>query len=286
MDSDQKPLTKQEMIIQINRDTTLTNDEKRQRINDIMLGKYKDPTKILLPSCTHYKKMCNKFHFNCCDKIYDCCRCHNQANLCNKTIFVDNICCDKCGFEQTPSSNCSNCGIQFSRSFCEICNIWSEKDIYHCNKCGLCRVGKADKYFHCDNCESCFKLPKNDENIHICITPLSKTTQCLLCLESAATTSQYHLMAIKCAHVVHHECLISSLKNGNYKCPLCRKSMIDMTQNWNILDQEILLNQLPEEIKKKVNITCFDCSHKSSDVDWHFIGLKCKSCGSYNTSCN
>lgn len=289
--------TNQELIMEITRDKTLSTEEKNAKIKDIMLGKFKNADEIKVPDCTHYKKFCNKFKFKCCNKFYDCCRCHNQAGLCNNPIVIDTINCSKCETTQDPSNSCIQCGTQFSRSYCEICNIWSEKNIYHCEKCGLCRVGTLDKFFHCDNCQSCFKKPKEiiPDNFeqpeqlqplqqHQCTVVLSSTTQCVLCLETAATTSQYHLMVLGCNHPVHKECLNMALKANNYKCPLCRKSMINMQYFWSLTDQEILQHPLPPEAARKRNIMCYDCNAKTLDADWHFFGIKCHTCGSYNTS--
>jgi len=274
--------TNQQLIMEINRDKTLSTQEKTNKIRDIMLGKFKNVEEIKLPDCTHYKKLCTKFYFTCCNKTYDCCRCHNQAELCKGPIVINNITCSNCQLKQVPSNMCIGCAKKFSRSHCEICNIWSEKNIYHCVKCGLCRIGSVDKYFHCDNCQCCFK--KSSQDAHHCTTILSTNTQCVLCLETAATTSQYHLTVLQCKHPVHTECLTNALRNNNYKCPLCRKSMINMQYSWSILDQEILLHPLPDEAKRKINIICYDCETKSENVDWHFFGCKCLGCGSYNTS--
>ncbi len=273
--------TNQQLIMEIHRDKSLTAEEKAIKIKDVMLGKYKNIEKIHIPDCTHYKKKCNNFIFECCGRVYDCCRCHNQASLCNKPILISEIVCSECNTKQIPSNTCVNCKIKFSRSHCEICNIWSEKNIYHCDKCGLCRVGSLDKYFHCDNCQGCFKISGTP---HSCATVLSATTQCLLCLETSASTSQYHLMALSCKHPVHSECLNLALRNGNYKCPMCRKSMINMQHYWTLKDQEILLHPLPEDVKKKINILCYDCGAKTENADWHIFGTKCNSCNSYNTS--
>lgn len=280
-----KTKSNQELILDINKDSSLSAEEKRARIRDIMLGKFKNVEEIKVPDCTHYKKLCNKFHFTCCNKTYDCCRCHNQAGLCTNQINIDEISCVSCGFKQGPSTNCGRCNTKFSRSYCGICNIWSEKYIYHCEKCGLCRIGSLDKFIHCDNCQCCVKKPKTpDSPQHVCKISLSKKTQCLLCLETAETTSQYHLLVLECNHPVHAECQQLAFRNGNYKCPLCRKSMGNMQMLWANIDYEILVHPLPEEAKKKVNIVCYDCRLKTAGADWHLFGIKCGQCGSYNTS--
>ncbi len=276
--------TNQELVMEIHRNTTLTTEEKNEKIRDIMLGKFKNEDTINVPECTHYKKQCEKFHFTCCNKIYDCCRCHNHTNMCNNKIKIDTIKCKMCGITQIPTNLCVQCNIKFSRSHCDVCNIWSEKNIFHCDKCKICRIGEQENYFHCDNCQGCFKISKDNDHPHECGSNVSTTTQCLLCLENAST-SQYKLICLsKCKHPVHSECLTLALQNGNYKCPLCRKCMVNMSTYWILMDNEIIMHPLPEEIKKKVNILCYDCENKTENIDWHFIGIKCGPCNSYNTS--
>jgi RING finger/CHY zinc finger protein 1 len=56
-----------------------------------------------------------------------------------------------------------------------------------------------------------------------------------------------------------------------------------MTETWQRLDHEVATTPMPSEYKDfKVQILCKDC-HKESKVNFHVIGLKCQSCGSYNT---
>ena len=60
--------------------------------------------------------------------------------------------------------------------------------------------------------------------------------------------------------------------------------MVDMKHYFDMLDIEINNTPLPDEYKDKdVEILCNDCEQKST-VKFHFYGLKCKSCCSYNTT--
>mgnify|MGYP003386598290 FL=1 len=45
------------------------------------------------------------------------------------------------------------------------------------------------------------------------------------------------------------------------------------------------LQPMPEKYKKKVDYMCYDCMFNGKDVPFHFIGVECTSCGSFNTSC-
>jgi hypothetical protein len=60
--------------------------------------------------------------------------------------------------------------------------------------------------------------------------------------------------------------------------------MGDLRRHWRNLDAEIAQTPLPPDLRHKwVRVTCADCN-ASSDARFHFVGLKCGPCGSYNTS--
>jgi len=53
---------------------------------------------------------------------------------------------------------------------------------------------------------------------------------------------------------------------------------------WEHYDNEIQMTPMPQEYKDyEAEILCKDCQ-KYSLVPYHVIGLKCSSCGSYNTT--
>lgn len=59
--------------------------------------------------------------------------------------------------------------------------------------------------------------------------------------------------------------------------------MVDMTDQWKDMDDEIRAVVMPDELKdKKVWVLCRDC-HQKSETPFHVLGLKCCHCGSYNT---
>jgi len=50
------------------------------------------------------------------------------------------------------------------------------------------------------------------------------------------------------------------------------------------MDTELAMTPMPEEYRaKRVRIQCNDCGEKMGTV-FHILGLKCGSCGSYNTT--
>ncbi|KAJ8429393.1 hypothetical protein Cgig2_002015 [Carnegiea gigantea] len=68
-----------------------------------------------------------------------------------------------------------------------------------------------------------------------------------------------------------------------YACPLCSKSVCDMSKVWEKFDMEIASTPMPEPYQNKmVSILCNDCGAKSN-VQFHIVAQKCPNCKSYNT---
>jgi predicted ATP-dependent serine protease len=46
----------------------------------------------------------------------------------------------------------------------------------------------------------------------------------------------------------------------------------------------IALQPVPPDMARVVNIYCNDCEVRESNLRWHFLGVKCNHCHSYNTA--
>ncbi len=237
--------------------------------------------------CNHYNRLCD-IVADCCNKIYSCRLCHDlemydqEKDIKKKhklnRFKIKKVICKLCNTKQDKSNNCINCNINFGSYYCNICNLYdyNEKGQYHCFKCGICRVGGKENFVHCDTCNMCIKKDLSD---HKCLLNRSDN-DCPICMEYLFDSVK-EISILKCGHVIHKDCLLEYSKY-NYKCPLCSKSMFNMDNYFNILENEINTNSIPEELKKKVDILCNDCE-KKSNIDFHFAGLKCDNCNSFNT---
>lgn len=86
-----------------------------------------------------------------------------------------------------------------------------------------------------------------------------------------------------CGHSIHHKCYYEHMKNS-YRCPTCARTIINMESQFRALDAEIEAQPLPVPYDKwRCLISCNDCSAKDN-VPFHFLGLRCENCKSYNTS--
>lgn len=84
-----------------------------------------------------------------------------------------------------------------------------------------------------------------------------------------------------CGHWIHQECLENMLAANRYQCPVCRKSMVEM--DWDTLALEIALQPMPPELECVKTIICNDCEEISENIPFHYLGMRCVHCGSFNT---
>lgn len=234
-----------------------------------------------VPVCSHYARHC-AYVSPCCKKIYTCRVCHdeNESHEIDRHAVTE-IVCLQCHTRQHVARSCTNCGTEFGRYFCSICRLFDDNDLkqFHCDQCGLCRIGGRENFFHCLKCDLCLGIAMKDS--HQCMEKRTHAN-CPVCLEDLHS-SRVDLHCQPCGHLTHKECWKGLLKSGNYTCPLCCHSMLDMTEQWKAMDEEIKKVSMPDEYKNlRVWILCRDC-HKVSETAFHAFGLKCCQCGSYNT---
>ncbi|GAV92735.1 zf-RING_2 domain-containing protein [Cephalotus follicularis] len=87
---------------------------------------------------------------------------------------------------------------------------------------------------------------------------------------------------LKCGHTMHMDCFHEMADKHQFRCPICSKTVLDMSQYWELLDMEIEATKMPEEYQHEVSILCNDCN-TTSKVAFHILGHKCRQCNSYNT---
>lgn len=232
-------MTIQQEILKINANKNLSAAEKNVKIQKLMSKNIKVESN-LNKHCSHYEKKCHQFSFTCCS-IYDpCVRCHQERKICSD-ISLEKVTCDNCNLQQTPSSSCIGCNTVFGDYSCLICNIWTnKKDTFHCSKCGICRRGTRETTTHCDDCNMCFF---NNQGIsHICKSKNYQENCCSICHENLFSTQQEYI-SLLCSHYIHKDCFYKAIEHNNYKCPQCKKSMINMSEHWKLLDN--LVEQHP-----------------------------------------
>ncbi|RKF64125.1 putative chy zinc finger [Erysiphe neolycopersici] len=234
--------------------------------------------------CKHYRRNV-KLQCSACEKWYTCRLCHDEAEdhvLDRKA--TKNMLCMLCGYAQKAGEFCVECGKRTAWYYCNICKLWDNdpnKSIYHCHDCGICRkgMGIGKDFFHCKKCGVCMSM--SVEHSHKCIERVSDC-DCPICGEYMFS-SPTPVVFMLCGHGIHKACYEEYLKTS-YKCPICSKSTKNMETQFRNLDLAVASQPMPPKFRDtKALVSCNDCCAKSA-VTYHWLGLKCAICDSYNTN--
>ncbi|XP_057954200.1 E3 ubiquitin-protein ligase RZFP34-like [Malania oleifera] len=242
--------------------------------------------------CAHYRRRC-KIRAPCCNEIFDCRHCHNEAkNSMDANPLerhdiprheIKQVKCSLCGTEQDVRQNCISCGVCMGKYFCSKCNFFDDdvsKNQYHCDECGICRTGGKENFFHCRKCGCCYS--KLIKDTHRCVEK-AMHHNCPVCFEFLFDTLK-DINVLPCGHTIHLECAKEMELHFRYSCPICSKSIWDMSNLWKMLDEQVASTPMPEMYQNKmVWILCNDCGEKS-EVRFHIVAHKCLKCCSYNTT--
>ncbi|XP_047306955.1 zinc finger protein BRUTUS-like [Impatiens glandulifera] len=245
---------------------------------------YRDTEKHVF-GCEHYKRNC-KLRSACCGTVFTCRFCHdNVSDHSMDRKATTEMMCMRCLQIQpigpvcaTPSCN----GFQMAKYYCSVCKFFDddeERSIYHCPFCNLCRLGKGlgIDFFHCMTCNYCLAMKLVD---HKC-REKGLETNCPICCDFLFTSSAT-VRALPCGHFMHSACF-QAYTCTHYICPICSKSLGDMSVYFGMLDALLASEELPEEYKDRCqDILCNDCDKKGT-TRFHWLYHKCGSCGSYNT---
>ncbi|KAI9884655.1 MAG: hypothetical protein M1823_003575 [Watsoniomyces obsoletus] len=240
--------------------------------------------KVRRLGCPHYKRNV-KLQCSTCQRWYTCRFCHDEHEdhplIRNET---KHMLCMWCGCAQPAGEACVNCDERTAWYYCDICKLWdddSEKSIYHCHDCGICRIGRGlgKDFFHCKTCGVCMSI--SIASSHKCIER-STDCDCPICGEYMFTSPET-VVFMPCGHSIHHKCYYEHMKTS-YRCPICSRSFVNMEATFRNLDRAIDSQPMPARFRgTKALVYCNDCCAKSS-VSYHWLGLKCALCDSYNTA--
>jgi Zinc-ribbon len=57
-----------------------------------------------------------------------------------------------------------------------------------------------------------------------------------------------------------------------------------MAETWSAIAMGIAFQPVPPEMARMVNIYCNDCERSDCNLRWHFLGVRCLQCLSFNTT--
>jgi hypothetical protein len=244
--------------------------------------------------CAHYARAC-KLRHPLSGRLYTCRLCCDQkreapGNDRDEPLdryAVSEVLCMKCKTLQPAAKECINpdCELNkqgFAKYYCDICHLYDDRPrpIFHCPYCNTCRLGHGlgIDYRHCMRCNACVSLSDKD---HRCI-PQKLQGSCPICYETLFSSTE-PLKGLRCGHVMHLSCFTDYRRGQNYTCPLCMRSMEDMSDYFSLLDQAVRMQTMPAVYQNTFcNLYCQDCD-KTGQCQYHFVGQKCPHCGSYNT---
>ncbi|EEC71394.1 hypothetical protein OsI_03534 [Oryza sativa Indica Group] len=275
---------------------SLLSDEKyaTEKTEDVDPDDYEKLEEGIM-QCAHYRRRC-RIRAPCCNEIFDCRHCHNETKNSIKIDAVkrhelprhevQQVICSLCGTEQEVRQVCISCGVCMGKYFCEVCKLFDDdvsKQQYHCNGCGICRIGGKENFFHCSKCGCCYSIVL--KNSHACVEG-AMHHDCPICFEYLFESTN-DVSVLPCGHTIHVKCLREMEEHCHLKlmlrfaCPLCSKSVCDMSKAWERLDEELATISDTCD-NKMVRILCNDCG-ATSEVQFHLIAHKCQKCKSYNT---
>ncbi|EDN94333.1 hypothetical protein SS1G_10206 [Sclerotinia sclerotiorum 1980 UF-70] len=203
---------------------------------------------IPMLGCKHYKRNV-KLQCSTCDRWYTCRLCHDEVE---DHILIrhetKNMLCMVCGCAQRAGEFCVECGERAA---------W-----YYCGTCGVC-----------------MSMSLMDD--HKCIERVSDC-DCPICGDYMFTSPKPVVFMI-CGHSIHSACYIEHMQTS-YKCPICSRSVVGMETQFRNLDRAIDNQPMPPQFRNTLAmVSCNDCYAKSA-VKYHWLGLKCAICDSYNTA--
>ena len=157
----------------------------------------------------------------------------------------------------------------------------AEEEPYHCVQCGFCRVGGRENFTHCDECGMCIDALLFDD--HNCKSG-KYMSNCPVCQEDLFS-SRMASHEMPCGHAIHWHCF-RSLTSHDTRCPVCKKTAEthdQMEPTWSAMAMGIALQPVPADMARVVDILCNDCEEKGTNQRWHFLGVQCLKCTSFNT---
>uniref|UniRef100_A0A2C9VNG9 CHY-type domain-containing protein n=1 Tax=Manihot esculenta TaxID=3983 RepID=A0A2C9VNG9_MANES len=206
--------------------------------------------------CEHYKRNC-KLRAACCGKLFTCRFCHDKvSDHSMDRKATSEMMCMRCLKIQPVGPVCTtpSCGgFSMAKYYCSICKFFDdERNVYHCPFCNLCRVGNGlgVDFFHCMKCNCCLAMKLVD---HKC-REKGLEINCPICCDFLFTSS-LSVKALPCGHFMHSNCF-QAYTCSHYICPICSKSLGDMSVYFGMLDALLASEELPEEYRDRCQVNC------------------------------
>ncbi|ORX46812.1 zf-CHY-domain-containing protein, partial [Hesseltinella vesiculosa] len=233
--------------------------------------------------CSHYQRKV-KILANCCDRLFPCRQCHDELSDHDlKSSDTKTMLCMECLSLQPVGQWCNVCGTKTAKYYCSKCQFWDDSNnaIYHCDDCGICRHGQGlgIDFFHCEKCNVCMSIGM--KQVHKCLEN-NLQCDCPICGDYMFTSTN-RVILMHCGHAIHLSCYQQHRKHS-YQCPICLKSLGDMSLYFEYLQKELDHQPMPQAYASHTSsVFCNDCEQRSL-APYHFFYHPCKHCKSFNTT--
>jgi len=110
-------------------------------------------------------------------------------------------------------------------------------------------------------------------------------SNCPVCQEDLFS-SRHASHEMPCGHAIHWHCF-KELTSYDTRCPVCKKTAEtadQMAATWSAMAMGIALQPVPADLARVVTIVCYDCEQHEDNRRWHFLGVRCHKCMSFNTT--
>ncbi|KAF9600336.1 hypothetical protein IFM89_007054 [Coptis chinensis] len=95
------------------------------------------------------------------------------------------------------------------------------------------------------------------KNSHRCVER-AMHHNCPVCFEYLFDLMK-DISVLQCGHTIHLDCLKEMEMHFKFACPVCSRSVCDMSKVWEKLDQEITSTPMPEMYQNKMAMYSFSC---------------------------
>ncbi|KAG5018690.1 hypothetical protein JHK87_014545 [Glycine soja] len=285
--NDMKHITEKDVYNLLSNEEHILGEESSQSSNDKKINDLRERG-YMKYGCQHYRRRC-RIRAPCCDEIFDCRHCHNEAK----------VICSLCETEQEVSSEFRfSLVFLFSKIVLTVAFVWASTSVGRVSSLMMMYLSSsiiavAVEFAELEDVKISSTATNVVSNILCCCysTQLKNSHPCVegamhhdcpICFEYLFE-SVNDVTVLLCGHTIHKSCLKEMREHFQYACPLCLKSVCDMSKVWEKFDLEIAATPMPEPYQNKmVWILCNDCG-KSSHVQFHLVAQKCLNCKSYNT---
>ncbi|KAK1265541.1 hypothetical protein QJS04_geneDACA021306 [Acorus gramineus] len=199
----------------------------------------------LLYGCHHYRRRC-RIRAPCCNEIFDCRHCHNEAKEldCCHTLLIE---------------ACITAGSLASDYLTHTLLTPMSPVVALLGGGGSYVLSVAPSRRHRKNSTiamgvefagCCYSVLL--KNSHSCVER-AMHHDCPVCFEYLFESTN-DVSVLPCGHTIHVKCLKEMQQHLQYACPLCSKSVCDMSKVWEMMDMEVAATPIPEVYQNRMHI--------------------------------